>query len=69
MCAINSTKIRVASKCSQYPTVQISCHLNTYGILYKNDKLARFILVKIVNPKEKVSNNRFYIFVSFILVP
>ena len=53
MCTINSQKITVASKCSQQTAVKISYHLNMHNILYKNDKLARSILVKIVNPIKK----------------
>ena len=53
MCTINSQKIIVASKCSQKTTVKISYHLTMYNILNKNDKLAKSILVKIVNPIEK----------------
>ena len=53
MCTINSQKITVAYKCSQQTTVTVSYHFNMHNILYKNDKLARPILVKIVNPIEK----------------
>ena len=53
MCIINSQKITVGSECYQKTTVKVSCHLTMYNILYKNDKLAMPILVKIVNPKEK----------------
>ena len=59
MCTINSHKITVASQCSQQTTVKISYHWDMYIILYKNDKLARFILVKIVNPIEKCQTTDF----------
>ena len=53
MCTINSHKIKVASQCSQQSTMKFSYHLHMYNILYKNDKLARVISAKIVNPIEK----------------
>ena len=62
MCTINSQKIIVASKCTQQTTVKISYHLNMYNVLYKNDKLARPILVKIVNPIEKCQTIDFIFF-------
>ena len=62
MCIVNSQKITVWSKCSQQATVKISYHLNMYNILYKNDKLARFILVKIVNPIEKCQTTDYIFF-------
>ena len=39
--------------CLQKSTVQISCQLDKYSPLLKNDKLLRFILAKIVLPIEK----------------
>ena len=35
-----------------------------YNILYKNDKLARFILVKIVNPIEKCQKTYIIFFLA-----
>ena len=63
MCTINPQKITVAFKYSQQNTVKISYHLNMYNILYKNDKLARSVLVEIVNPIEKCQTTD-YIFFS-----
>ena len=53
MCIINSHKFTVPYQCYQKTTVKVSCHLTKYNILYKNDKLARPILMEIVNPIEK----------------
>ena len=64
MCTINSQKSTVASKCYEETTVEISNHLNMYTILYKNDKLARFILVKIVNPIEKFETRDYIFFLA-----
>ena len=47
-CTVNSEKITVAYIWPQKSTVQISCHLNKYSHLYKNDKLHRLIWAKIV---------------------
>ena len=47
-CIIHSKKITVAYLCPQKSTVQMSCHLDKYSHLYKNDKLHRLILPKIV---------------------
>ena len=64
MCSINSQKTTVASKCSQQTTIKISYHLNMYNILYKNDNLVRFILVKIVNPIEKYQTIDYIFFLA-----
>ena len=53
MCIINSQKITLTSKCYHKTTVKVSYHFNMYNLLYKNDKPARSILAKIVNPIEK----------------
>ena len=47
-CTIISEKITVAYLCIQKSTVQISCHLDKYSHLYKNDTLHRLILAKVV---------------------
>ena len=60
MCTVNSHKITVASKCSQQTTVNVSYHLDMYNIPLKNDKLARFIFVKIVKPIEIVKQQILY---------
>ena len=52
-CTINSDKIIVAYLCSKKSTAQISCHLYKYSHFYKNDKLHRLILAKIVQSSEK----------------
>ena len=62
MFTINSYTITVASQCSQQATVKISYHLHMYRILYKNDKLARSILVKIVNHIEKCQTTDYIYF-------
>ena len=60
MCTITSQTFTVASKCSQQTTIKISYHLNMYNILYKNDKLARSILMKIVNLQKSVKQQIIY---------
>ena len=60
----NSQKITMSSKCSQQTTVEISYHWNMYNILYKNDNLARFNLVKIVKPIEKCQTTDFIFFLA-----
>ena len=60
MCTINSHKIIIASQCSQQTTVKISYHLDMYNIICKNDKLARSILVKIVNPIKSIKQQILY---------
>ena len=47
-CTINSEKIIVVYLCPKKSNVQISCHLDKYSPLYKNDNSHRLILVKIV---------------------
>ena len=64
MCTINSHKITVVSKSSQKTTVKILYHLNMYNILYKNDKLARPIFMKIVNPIEKCQTTDYIFFLA-----
>ena len=64
MCTINSHNIIVASNCSQQATIKISYHLNMYNILYKNDKLAKSVLVKIVNPIEKCQTTDYIFFLA-----
>ena len=71
MCTINSHKITVDSKCSQQTTVKFSSHITMCNILYKNDKLARPILVKIVNPIENCQTTDyiyFYLPISAIIL-
>ena len=64
MYIINSQKITVGSECYQKTTVKVSCHLTMYNILYKNDKLARSILEKIVNPIEKCQATDYIFFLA-----
>ena len=64
MCIINSYKVTVASKCSHQTTVKISYYLDMYNILCKNDKLARVILAKIVNPIEKCQTTDYIFFLA-----
>ena len=64
MCIINSQKITVAYKCYQQTTVKVSCHFTKYNILYKNNKLARSILVKIVNHTEKCQTTDYIFFLA-----
>ena len=45
-------------------TVKVSCHFTMYNILYKNDKLAIPILVKIVNPIEKCQTTNYIFFLA-----
>ena len=44
--------------------MQISCQLDKYSPLYKNDKLLRFIVAKIVEPIEKCQAIDFIFFLA-----
>ena len=54
----------MAYLCPQKSTIQISCHLDKYNHLNKNDKLHRLILAKIVKPIEMCQTIDFIFFLA-----
>ena len=62
-------KLQQPTYVPQNSVVQISYELDKYSHLYKNDKLHRLILAKIVQSSEKCQTTDFIFFLTFILAP